>query len=468
MYNPDKQYRLTIIRGKSQTEMEDLLPIYASIVHKYCPCEQSVFNLSINDELSQVLFNEDRFIALSKAHQKTVRNHVTEIAGSILGLYYTTVIDNKTFVYESESCSFLYKYNDFPSFFRNLCLRFQFPNGTKKVHSMQEEIAKGIRLKPFCFILALLNEAEEMNIILEKQEVGYYVLNNLDVLQGRISPKIVLETIISDRDNNIKKKHLAGSRDWQHIKEQFNMLELTNMVDSNKTHIWINNVGEQYVDYFIQQMMNFFDVYSYSLDTPNKRKEFIQEWCKFYGSVDNGLLEITNANRENIQDPSTSILSPSNERKLPTTTEVGNMGEEIVFKLETERVRKYKGRLANKVLSLGKTRGLGYDILSLEADENIECPEFNRYIEVKTTVRVTEPTFNEVFCDSIELTAKEWIAAKQYKEFYNIYRVYFTKTKTIIIKINNPYKKSMDAMIDVYATKYRLDFDSKAIDQQYE
>ena len=40
MYIPEHQYRCTIIRGKSQTDMEDLLPLYANIVHKYCPCKE--------------------------------------------------------------------------------------------------------------------------------------------------------------------------------------------------------------------------------------------------------------------------------------------------------------------------------------------------------------------------------------------------------------------------------------------
>ncbi len=30
MYNPESQYRCTIIRGKSQSDMEDLLPLYAN------------------------------------------------------------------------------------------------------------------------------------------------------------------------------------------------------------------------------------------------------------------------------------------------------------------------------------------------------------------------------------------------------------------------------------------------------
>ena len=51
MYTPENQYRCTIIRGKSQTEMEDLLPVYANIVHKYCPCTEETFRNSAFSDL---------------------------------------------------------------------------------------------------------------------------------------------------------------------------------------------------------------------------------------------------------------------------------------------------------------------------------------------------------------------------------------------------------------------------------
>lgn len=95
----------------------------------------------------------------------------------------------------------------------------------------------------------------------------------------------------------------------------------------------------------------------------------------------------------------------------------------------------------NKVLLLGKIKGLGYDISSIEANENPSRPEFARYIEVKSTKRITEPSFdNPAWMDSLNITTKEWVAAEQYGDFYNIYRVYFTKSKTIVVRIQNPYK----------------------------
>ena len=120
------------------------------------------------------------------------------------------------------------------------------------------------------------------------------------------------------------------------------------------------------------------------------------------------------------------------------------------------------------MLLLGKTKGLGYDISSIEANENPQKPEFARYIEVKSTKRVTEPSFNKEWLDSLNITAKEWVAAEQYGEYYNIYRVYFTKNKTIIVRMQNPFKKYQDNEIEVYPTIYQMNFGAEVIEKRYE
>ena len=125
-------------------------------------------------------------------------------------------------------------------------------------------------------------------------------------------------------------------------------------------------------------------------------------------------------------------------------------------------------RLVNKVIMLGKQRGIGYDISSVEANENREDPEFARFIEVKATKRTTEPLLDDNnWIDTINLTRKEWVAAKQYREAYNIYRVYFTPNSTVVRKINNPFEKNEQEVINVLPVMYRMDFNTKSIDKQY-
>lgn len=466
MYNPENQYRCTIIRGKSQTEMEDLLPLYANIVHKYCPCSEDAFRRSAFSDLSYAIFHIRDYNSLSENNQKTIKNHYTEIMGVLLGLFYPKydVDTQETIIHESASCKFLVEQSDFPTFFKNLCLNFQFPNGEKKPFAIKDEIELGIKLKPFCFVIKLLYVAQSNKQILSKQEIGYYVLNNLDVLRGQISAKEVYDRIMSDRVNGIKRPKLSGSNEWQHIKEQFNLLELANLIEHDAERIWLNSDETNAIALFIKSLTSpYFDVDAYDLSTLDGRKLLIQDWKEYNGQFHTELIEFS---EQNIHILDRSQLN-AGKTAIKSTTDLGDEGEAFVFKLEQDRVRSFKERLVNKVLLLGKTKGLGYDIASIEADENPQNPEFARYIEVKATKRTTRPSFNQQWADSLNITRKEWIAAEQFGKAYNIYRVYFTKSEVIVIRINDPYALAQDGHIDVVPTIYQMDFGSDVVQLRY-
>lgn len=466
MYRPENQYRCTIIRGKSQTEMEDLLPVYANIVHKYCPCNEDAFRRSAYSDLSFTLFHVRDYSALSEHNLKTVKNHYTEIMGVLLNLFYP-VYDaeaNEIIIHESESCRYLIEHSDFPMFFKNLCLNFQFPNGEKKATVVKGEVDLGIKLKPFCYVVKLLYIAQNNKQLLSKQEIGYYVLNNLDVLQGKVTPQEVFDRIMSDRTNSIKRSKLSGSNEWQHIKEQFNLLELANIIDHDGERVWLNKDEANAIALFIDNLKTpYFDVASYNLSTIEGRKLMLQEWKEYNGRFNMKLLA---ANTSSLPVSARKELKVA-KTAIKSTTDLGDEGEALVFKLEQDRVRAFKERLVNKVLLLGKTKGLGYDIASIEADENPQNPEFARYIEVKATKRTTRPSFNQQWSDSLNITRKEWVAAEQFGKAYNIYRVYFTKSEVIIVRINNPFALAQDGHIDVIPTIYQMDFGSDVIQLRY-
>lgn len=465
MYTPENQYRCTIIRGKSQTEMEDLLPVYANIVHKYCPCTEETFRNSAFSDLSYTLFHTREFSQLPKNKQKTVKNHYTEIMGVLLGLFYPKydAEAKEVIIHETESCRFLIEKSDFPTFFKNLCLNYQFPNGEKKITTIQKEMGLGIKLKPFCFVVKLLHIANSHKQLLSKQEIGYYALNNLDVLCGNVSADEVFNRIMEDRLNGIKRNKLSGSNEWQHIKEQFNLLELANLVEHDSERIWLNSEEASAIALFIKKQNSpMFDVYSYNLNTTVRRKQIVQDWKEYNGKFNMELL-----NTSPVLGYIDNAKLKGGVTAIKSTTDLGNEGEALVFKLEQERVKFYKERLVNKVLLLGKTKGLGYDISSIEADENPENPEFARYIEVKSTRRTTRPSFNQNWTDSLNITRKEWVAAQQFGTAYNIYRVYFTKSEVIVVRIHNPFALSKEGKIEVFPTVYQMDFSSNVIQKSY-
>ena len=463
MFNPDIQYRCTIIRGKAQKELDNLLPAYATIVAEICPSTKEIFDQEFNDRLSQIIYNDD-FENLGENNQKTIRNHITEVAGKLFGLYYS----DEQYIYESPSNEKLLIDNDQPAFFKNLCLNFQFPNGTQKIQTIEERINDGIKFKPFHFILALLSLAQNNGIVLTKDEIGYYVLNAKQVLQGDISVEEVLGAILKDRADNTSKKLEAGSFHTQHIREQFNLLALANLIIIEGNNLVINKAEKEIIDVFISELTKplQFDIFKYDLNNDDEKKQMYYDWSAYFGKIAVPNPEILSTSIEALQRE--EIEKPKVLQKGTDQTILGDEGEDFVFSLEKNRVNATHPRLVNKVLLLGKQRGLGYDISSVEADENREEPEFARFVEVKSTKRITEPDLEDnSWTDTINLTRKEWIAAKQYRSAYNIYRVYFTPNATIVRKINDPFGKNENGIITVLPTLYRMDFGSESIDIQY-
>lgn len=460
MFNPDIQYRCTIIRGKAQKELDDLLPAYANIIAEICPCQKDEFDKTFNQKLSLAIYNDD-FYHLNEAHRKTIRNHITEIAGKLFSLYF----EKDGVVYESKSNAKLLEDNDQPAFFKNLCLNFQFPNGTQKIQTIVERIDNKIRFKPFHFVISLLQEAKLNKITLTKDEIGYYVLNAKEVLQGKIVPIVVLNEIISDRNKGVVKKLESGSKHTQHIREQLNLLELANLVKIINGNIILNGNEEKLIGKFVRDLDEplSFDIYSYDLKDELQKLKMYREWSEYFGSV---FIEDYDLLKTKLDYPSEVIAAPS--QKQISNTVLGDQGEEFILNLEKERVKKSYPRLVNKIQLVGKLRGFGYDILSVEANENRENPEFSRFIEVKSTTRITEPNLNDkTWLDTINLTRREWVAAQQYRDAYNIYRVYFTPTKVIVRKIKNPFDKNEKGIINVVPTMYRMDFNSESIDLEY-
>lgn len=465
-YNPANQYRCTIIRGKSQTDMEDLLPCYANMVSTICPCTKDEFDERANKIIAKALFQTSEFDYLGDNNKKTVRNHITEIAGTLFGLYYIEQDETtaQELVYESDACRMFLDKMDSTTFFKNLCLNFQFPNGEKKIDKVFDDFSNSIQLKPFCFVVAMLEEAEKKKIQLLKQEIGYYALNNLDVLQGKVSAEEVVLRIISDRADNVKRIPLRGSREWQHIQEQFNLLELSNIIEVDAKHIWLNSTERQTIELFINKEKDFLLPPTHvNYKDLGQLREFISTW-----RYTKGLFSEELQTTKKVLSTYRPFIDTNQGTSIETSLDLGDLGEALVFKIEQERIRAYKARLVNKVLLLGKTKGLGYDICSLEGSETPNNPEFARYIEVKSTRRVTEPKFDKNWTDSLNLTSKEWVAAQQYGVYYNIYRVYFTKHKVIVVRIQNPFLLSKMEKIEVYPTNYQMNFDTSVIEKRYE
>ena len=91
--------------------------------------------------------------------------------------------------------------------------------------------------------------------------------------------------------------------------------------------------------------------------------------------------------------------------------------------------------------------------------------EFVKYIEVKSTKRVTAPDLSDSsWIDTINITRNEWVAAQQHRDFYHIYRVYFARNGVVVYIISNIYQKEQDGIVSVVPMMYRVDFANNAVD----
>ncbi len=439
MYNSDNRYRCTIIRGKAQNTVEDIVSAYAYVIINSKGLAEDEFVLRFNEHLARFL---------SSPTQKTLDNHRTEIAGKLFGMYY--FVNNELYV--AERTVLVLENEDLPLFFKSIVWNFQFPNGMDSIQTIQDKIDNHIKLRPFHFIVALLKRAEERDMILTKNEIAYYVLDSKDVLQGVATIEEVLNTIVHDRSNDIfhtvQYPGKASSYNMQHITEQINLLELSGVIlqktQGHDKFIKLNPHEESFIDRLLEEEYNIlgFDIYSYFNSQELNTKKMYSDWSIYFSLLPTSF---------KIEETKTASLTldEGEESSIPSAVsysplDIGNEGENIVFQKEKERVKSFNARLSQqKVLLLGKQRGLGYDIQSVWADW---ANRFDKqadaafYIEVKSTKRITKPSIS--VADKVILTRNEFLAAEQHGESYSIFRVYLTRSGTYVYKIFNPLSSS--------------------------
>jgi len=456
-YSHANQYRCTIIRGKAKNALDDLLPAYAQIVEEVTPVGSEGFAVKFNQQLASYI---------PGAEQKTLDNHRTEIVGKLFGMYY----EEDDVIYISERTQKFLADNDQPAFFKDMCFKFQFPNGLDKIQTLQDRIEHGVSIRPFCFIVKLVVDAYANGIVLNQNELAYYAMNNIDALSGRATTDEIIEQIKADRSSHVMRRvsyqDKAESYNTQHIREQINYLELANLIRNKSGNLFPNTKEKKVLSAFSEHTYDLgFDVSEYDLEDHEDRNKFYNDWQVYYSSIAKDITDDLTTSVDALQYDVDETGKQISKAYAVDTMLIGDDGEALVYKYEKDRVSEYDSRLTNKIHMLGKTKGLGYDIQSIFAEER-DDPEFVKYIEVKSTKRVTSPDKDkDDWTDTLNITRNEWIAAQQHRDSFEIYRVYFTQSGPEMFIIKNPYDKNEQKIIRTLPTTYRLDFGSKAIDK---
>jgi hypothetical protein len=461
-YNPHNQYRCTIIRGKAKNLLDDLLPAYANIVNEITPTSLDSLHSEFNSRLKKYL---------PGAEEKTLDNHLTEIVWKLFGMIY---VDEEGIVFSSERTQKFLSDGDQPSFFKDFCYKFQFPNAADSVPKLSENIERRIAIRPYCFVIKVLRDASQRGAKLSKDEIAYFILNNLDALQGKATSKEIVDAIFKAREDKklykVEEPGKESSYNMQHITEQLNYLELANLIKISEGLVHLNEQEATTINEYSEKPEKlYFDIYSYSLESTESRKKLYDDWQEWYSLLSEkakgGGFETSVSALESLTRLGEDEEAPAPLSQLVDTIQIGDDGERLVYEYEVKRIKKYDRRLTNKIHMLGKTKGLGYDIQSIFGDEKKEDGEFVKYIEVKSTKRVTLPNIEgDNWFDTLNVTRNEWVAATQHKDAYEIYRVYFTGQGTVVAIIKNPFQKNEQEQLKVLPISYRLDFDKQSLD----
>lgn len=468
MYDSQKQYTCIIIRGRLIHKMDDLLPMYAAFIDRVCPCPKEEFIEGFNNEFRAYAIANAKKKIDGPSIDKTLANSRTEISGKLFGMHF----EDDGFVYATERTKKFLQDNDQPAFFKDWLIKMQFPNGMSTSNTYLQMVHDGVNCSPYPILLKVMELLGNEHIILNKTEIGYYILNSEDVMKGNAFPEEICAAIKQDRNLGIKRKleipQGKSSSYYQHITEQLHYLQFANLVILDHKDVYLNRHEKKAIDKFTALCNKplGFDAYKYDLSTIDGRKVFERDWCLYYGklsSYDDALITPINAL---VQSEFENISGQPHKTPGTNKIELGDDGEAYVYEFERNRVAAYNTRLANKVLSLGKTKGLGYDIQSVVAEGSAIEAEYARYIEVKATKRVTAPEIeDDTWIDTVNITRNEWVAAQQFHEFYSIYRVYFTRDGVTIYVLKNPYQKSESGKVSVVPMTYRMDFQKDAIDE---
>lgn len=449
-YIHTEQFRCAIIRGKAQAELDNLLPYYASIISAICPTSKENFDEFFNQKLATLLGEETT--------KKTLDNHRTEIAGKLFGMYY---IDSEKVVHISERTLKLLEDNDQPAFFKDLCLKMQFPSGMNANYTVFDQIDHQINIRQLCFLIAVLKLCNDLEIFLNVKQIGYYVLNSKSVLTRQATPEEVVTQIQIDLASDIYREipnpnNKASSYLYQHIKEQLTILQLANIITLSGNRYLINLNEIEFINFMANLAITppIFDFYSFeNLDQTESYKALQVEWDFFISRISDVVPELLNSNVSEILTSGLSHIpniDQSITRNFANTKDLGDAGEAFVFEYEKNLLKPYS--LEHKVQNKAHLRGIGFDIESFSYEDTLE-----KYIEVKATRRTTPMPANFAE-DIINVTKNEWIAAEQHQDKFYVYRVIFHNSGVQLFRIQNPFKHYSDGTISAIPLTYRLSF----------
>ncbi len=404
------------VRPRFKDDLEGVLMFFVDSVARIGKCEKQTFDRSLDTCLHEYPGNATK-------SRKTMSNWRTEISA-----LFSLVWHEGDYEAPSRRCFELAERRNLPEAFRWFLYKFQYPGGHLRPDYAAELILSGVRFKPVQTILKVFkagNPDGGNSFCLSRGEVCHCIFNDLRVTRDGEDASATLARIMDNRRNG-----RTYVEDGDVVRYAGDILDYMQIAGLLKTHngrdFHLNPASNSAILKFIsndERFMGYDSLYGRNAVTAGdvaSRQSAWEDYANQELPDDDLSIDLSALLGDGLPVPADAILRPSPSRgeghaAPPTTEDVGERGEALVYGHECMRLKK-DGRedLVHLVKRIPTSLALGFDISSVESDT-----EQKRYIEVKSTA-----SFRPIVFNTIHLTPNEWRVAETERRRYFVYRLF--------------------------------------------
>lgn len=375
---------------------------------------------------------------------KTVNNWRTEIT-SLFGLTELEGANTRPGRYSL----MLAQNEDLIEFFRYFLFTFQYPGAHSKSKTVAEQIERGIRFHPAKFISELFHEGQRLVgpdkvFSLTSPELTALAFNDVRVTSGAKSAAEVAGELLKNRalrvDYNTEGDVVRYAQD---ILDYMVLADLLQKRPHPLSYV-IKPQAAVVLAEFVRSaplFEGYRDLYGRFALQASDVSDRRESWFRFVNAerpqeaFQGDILSLLADADPAAATPLDSLLEGVLHALQGTANDVGRIGEAIVMSHESNRLsRNMREDLAKRVAKIPDHLGVGYDVLSFDADQPPAQEDRKRHIEVKTT-----RSKQQITTSSFLLTPNEWGSARTLRDSYYVYRLIISEGSMKMFVIQDPY-----------------------------
>ena len=443
---PEKHlFPLHMVRPQFKNNLENVL--------FYMSKEISAFNGYIEKESLNKIISE--FPGNSHATVKTLDNWRTEISAIFGLMQYRHGLG----LYASAISKRLAETEDLIEFFKNFSMKIQFPNGMLKPHVNKDLIDHNVNFAPLKFIkdlLTLLEEHDNGQGFITKDELTYVVFDDLRFTSGSLSVSDAKNIIVENRKHNVVYRSHEFIRGFTYESKGdqtrtaldfLDYMQLGNLLVKKSSKYFLNNIESEFLTYAYTQsgiFDSFSEFYGREFDV-SELHDVKEAWFDYVNDLDfsTSATSLDKFIRTKSEKDEFVLSLDSGQTTKMTTKDIGDMGEYLVIAHEKNKLKMLGLEHNQHLVQFIPTHlGAGYDVKSMDEMDN------QIFIEVKTTL-----SNHPITQSRISLTKNEWNAAYTHRENYYIYRLIITDESRKLLVMNNPVKLFQEDLVKLSAPK---------------